>query len=302
VVAPFVGGSHGDNAVHREVLAAVVMFGAVLHASADDPSDSIGRTPPRLSYAEGEVSFWRPGAEDWAPAQVNTPLAPVTSSTRDTRAISSCRSATARSCVRGAIRRSASRIRTGFPADQGDRRPRLARSPDSRPRRTIELDTPSAAFTIERAGYYRVDVTADRTSSSRDRGARDDDAGGRTPLAVAPSEESCSRPGRHRLRTATSRPSSTRGIAGTTRAPMSCSSRSVRATCRPACTARTSSIIMAIGASCRSTARSGCRKRYRWDGSLQHRTMGVGSVLWLDLVDTRAVGLGSLSLRSLGLR
>src|SRR6266545_2761267 len=36
----------------------------------------LDRIPPRLSYAEGEVSFWRPGAQDWAPAQVNTPLAP----------------------------------------------------------------------------------------------------------------------------------------------------------------------------------------------------------------------------------
>src|SRR5213078_4180683 len=34
-----------------------------------------GPTPPRLSFADGEVSFWRPGAEDWAPAKVNTPLA-----------------------------------------------------------------------------------------------------------------------------------------------------------------------------------------------------------------------------------
>src|SRR3974377_1552161 len=33
-------------------------------------------TPPRLSYSTGDVSFWRPGAQDWAPAQVNTPLAP----------------------------------------------------------------------------------------------------------------------------------------------------------------------------------------------------------------------------------
>src|SRR5207249_219115 len=32
-------------------------------------------TPPRLSFTDGEVSFWRPGAEDWAPAKVNTPLA-----------------------------------------------------------------------------------------------------------------------------------------------------------------------------------------------------------------------------------
>ncbi len=33
-------------------------------------------TPPRLSYREGEVSFWRPGANDWTPAQINIPLAP----------------------------------------------------------------------------------------------------------------------------------------------------------------------------------------------------------------------------------
>ncbi len=31
------------------------------------------RTPPRLSFTDGKVSFWRPGAEDWSPAQVNTP-------------------------------------------------------------------------------------------------------------------------------------------------------------------------------------------------------------------------------------
>src|SRR5262245_43396674 len=33
-------------------------------------------TPPRVSYVYGEVSFWRPGAEDWTPAVLNTPLAP----------------------------------------------------------------------------------------------------------------------------------------------------------------------------------------------------------------------------------
>src|SRR5262245_29338213 len=33
-------------------------------------------TPARVSYLYGEVSFWRPGAEDWAPAKLNTPLAP----------------------------------------------------------------------------------------------------------------------------------------------------------------------------------------------------------------------------------
>src|SRR2546425_7141981 len=35
-----------------------------------------GPTPPRLSFTDGEVSFWRPGAADWAPAQINTALVP----------------------------------------------------------------------------------------------------------------------------------------------------------------------------------------------------------------------------------
>src|SRR2546425_6910134 len=38
--------------------------------TADAP---IGRTPPRLSYVDGEGSFWRPGAPNWAPPQGKTP-------------------------------------------------------------------------------------------------------------------------------------------------------------------------------------------------------------------------------------
>src|SRR5262245_64386840 len=33
-------------------------------------------TPARLSFVDGQVSFWRPGAEGWTPARLNTPLAP----------------------------------------------------------------------------------------------------------------------------------------------------------------------------------------------------------------------------------
>ena len=40
------------------------------------PEGEIGHTPPRLSLTTGDVSFWRPGAQDWSQAQVNTPLAP----------------------------------------------------------------------------------------------------------------------------------------------------------------------------------------------------------------------------------
>src|SRR5258705_1410378 len=34
-----------------------------------------GPTPPRLVFVDGDVSFWRPAADDWASAQVNTALA-----------------------------------------------------------------------------------------------------------------------------------------------------------------------------------------------------------------------------------
>jgi hypothetical protein len=36
----------------------------------------LDRTPPRLAYTHGEISFSRAGAPEWGPAQVNTPLAP----------------------------------------------------------------------------------------------------------------------------------------------------------------------------------------------------------------------------------
>ena len=42
----------------------------------DQQPAAVGQTPPRLSFVDGQVSFWRPGAQDWTQAQLNTPLAP----------------------------------------------------------------------------------------------------------------------------------------------------------------------------------------------------------------------------------
>jgi len=53
---------------------AVLSVGFSASAHADDASGN-GVTPPRLSLVDGEVGFWRPGADDWEAAQVNTPLA-----------------------------------------------------------------------------------------------------------------------------------------------------------------------------------------------------------------------------------
>jgi hypothetical protein len=52
----------------------IVLRGApVAHGQEDE---AIGRTPPRLSFVDAQVSFWRPGSEEWVAARVNTPLAP----------------------------------------------------------------------------------------------------------------------------------------------------------------------------------------------------------------------------------
>src|SRR5262249_60780514 len=58
------------------------------------------------------------------------------------------------------------------------------------PGHTVEIDTPNAAFTVEQAGYYRVDVSADQTSFITRRGGRATvtPASGQS-AAVSPSEE-----------------------------------------------------------------------------------------------------------------
>ena len=59
------------------LLAGTLTIGRVPAARGDDAQDPrFEETPPRLSLTDGQVSFWRPGAQDWTQAQVNMPLAP----------------------------------------------------------------------------------------------------------------------------------------------------------------------------------------------------------------------------------
>ena len=62
------------------IVALCMLAGVSPAAQASNPPDqqqaAIGQTPPRLSFVDGQVSFWRPGAQDWTQAQVNTPIAP----------------------------------------------------------------------------------------------------------------------------------------------------------------------------------------------------------------------------------
>ncbi len=146
----------------------LVIAGASLSRGAEpvDPDqDAIGRTPPRLSFVDGQVSFWRPGAQDWAQAQINTPLAPgdqlYTGSSGNVELQVGGR----------AFVRAWGNTQIGLESHEpdflqfkvtGGRTAFDLRAME--PGRTVEVNTPSAAFTIEHPGYYRVDVAGERTS------------------------------------------------------------------------------------------------------------------------------------------
>src|SRR2546422_2522868 len=130
--------------------------------AADAP---IGRTPPRLSYVDGEVSFWRPGASNWAPAQVNTPLAAGDETYTGNRGNLELQIG-ARAFVRAW-----GDTQLGFVNQEPDflqfRVTAGHVSLDLRgvePGRTVGIDTPNAAVPGDGPGYYRVDVSPERTA------------------------------------------------------------------------------------------------------------------------------------------
>src|SRR5689334_16725857 len=139
---------------------ALVLAGAPAHAQ-----DRGGATPPRLAFVDGDVSFWRPGAEDWAPARVNTALAEGDQLYAADGANLELQLGTR------AFVRAGSDTQLGLEALDDDTMQfqvtgghaafDLARLPSAT---SIEIDTPRAAYTIQRPGYYRVDVDDQHTS------------------------------------------------------------------------------------------------------------------------------------------
>src|SRR5256885_1450007 len=167
------------------------VLGVVAVRAAESDDGAIGNTPPRLSYAEGEVSYFRPGAPDWAPAQVNTALAPGDELYTGNRGNLELQVG-ARAFVRawgdsqlGLVNHEPDFLQIKV---TGGHVALDLRSVD--PGRTVEIDTPQAAFTIERAGYYRVDVTQSGSSfvTRRSGQATMTPAGGQA-VAIASSEE-----------------------------------------------------------------------------------------------------------------
>jgi hypothetical protein len=162
----------------RLILAiAVLLLVFVMHAGSraqvTEEHRGPGPTPPRVSLVDGEVSFWRPGAEDWAPAKVNTPLAPGDSVYAGDRGNIEVQVAPR------VVARAGSDTQLGLETLEDDfvqfkvtAGHAAVDVRESHPGRTIEVDTPQGAFTIDQPGYYRLDVDQDRATFITRRGGK----------------------------------------------------------------------------------------------------------------------------------
>jgi hypothetical protein len=155
------------------------------------PNEGNAPTPPRLSFVDGQVSFWRPGAQDWVQAQLNTAIAPG-----DQLYTGSPGNLELQIGPRAWLRGWAD-TQVGLESLEPDFLQVKITSGHAaldlrslEPGHSVEVDTPNAAFTIDHAGYYRVEVDAERTSfiTRRAGQAAVSPVSGET-FGIAPSEE-----------------------------------------------------------------------------------------------------------------
>ena len=137
----------------------------------EEPLAAFEETPPRLAFTEGEVSFWRAGAEGWVPARPNLALA------SGDRLYAGAGANLELQIGPRAFVRAGDGSELGLESHEPDflqfRIGSGTVSLDLRslpPGHTVELDTPNAAFTIEDSGYYRLDVDDDATRLTCRRG------------------------------------------------------------------------------------------------------------------------------------
>ena len=141
-------------------------------------ADAQEATPPRVSYLHGEVSFWRPGPRTGPPPRSTCPWPRATSSMPGRRGNVEIQIGPR------AFARAAYGAQIGLDNQEPDfiqlRVTSGYASLDLRelaPGHTVELDTPGAAFTMERPGYYHAEVRPDTTAfRTLPRRQRDHDA------------------------------------------------------------------------------------------------------------------------------
>jgi hypothetical protein len=162
-----------------------------LNVSTRPGAGDIAITPVRLSYTYGDVSFWRPGADDWTPAQINTPLSP------GDQLYAPAQSSFEQQIGGRAFVRGGAETQLGLENQEPDflqfkvTAGYLALDLRSlTPGQTIEVDTPNSEFTVAGIGYYRVDVADNATTFITRRGghATVTAAGGQT-MSIGPNEQ-----------------------------------------------------------------------------------------------------------------
>jgi hypothetical protein len=153
-------------------LVAAALAGAAVPVRAQDEG-KVGRTPPRLSFVDGNVSFWRVGYENWEAARLNIAMAPG-----DLLYTGADSNFELQVAGRAFVRAGAD-TQLGLVSQEPDylqlKVTAGTAAIDVRqiaPGHTIEVDTPNSALTIDRPGYYRVDVHQDTTAVSARRGGR----------------------------------------------------------------------------------------------------------------------------------
>lgn len=167
----------------------VLLFMCNLTALAQE-DDLKTSSPLRLSYIEGEVSFWRPGAPDWVEARLNTPLAVGDALyvgedgdlelQMGNRAFIRADDDTQLTLINQTADFTQFKVATGRVSFD------LRALPSGY---SVEVDTPNAVFTIDHAGYYRVDVDGEVHFITRRGGqAMMVPSGGQT-MSIHPSEE-----------------------------------------------------------------------------------------------------------------
>lgn len=172
------------------VLFGLLLLFASLSVKAFDPPLQPGSTPLRLSYSEGDVSFWREGAQDWVQARLNTPMAAGDALYigRDgdlelqlwSRSFIRADDETQLTLVSQAADYIQFKVTSG----------RVSFDLRSLPvGYSIEIDTPHAAFTIDRSGYYRLDVNGDVHFITRRGGRAMVVPAGGQAMSIHPSEE-----------------------------------------------------------------------------------------------------------------
>ena len=187
-----------DRLVTRTVLACIFSFctGGVLLAADTPPNPEDDTpipetTPPRLALIDGTASFWRPGAEDWSPAQVNIAMAAGDRLYTDTGSNLELQ-LDARVFVRTGEKTQIgiANIEPDFVQFEVTTGQASIDVREIDAGHTIAVATPNAAFTIEQAGYYRVNVNGDTSTFITRRGGRAivTPEGGRAG-SVSPSEQ-----------------------------------------------------------------------------------------------------------------